>query len=378
MSHIHVCLVSDQPIPNLTTALQFQPDKVILLTTKEMERKATWLRDVLNEKGFQTEQRLLSAYEINDVMQKCEDLLDQLASASVTLNITGGTKIGTLGSFQVFYTRDKPIYYVNTRDNKIMQLFPEDKQSGIPIRVTIPIKDYLSVYGFKMKGYLKDDSLIYKRKKATDYLAYIAVNAENVLGDINFRLQGYEDFAYPYEINIKPDEKTRRLCAFLEEAGLVNLKGNTTIDIPDVGTARYLAGMWFEEYVYMTAKSLAIDEIKLNVKGAWDIAGKHVPRNEFDVLLSKGNRLFYISCKTANPERKMDDSGESVAKEYLYELDSISDKALGIFGKGMLASAREIRNDYVRKRAELLQIQLVHGRGINTLKEAIRQWISSP
>ena len=28
---IHVCLVSDQPIPNLTTVLQFKPDKVVLL-----------------------------------------------------------------------------------------------------------------------------------------------------------------------------------------------------------------------------------------------------------------------------------------------------------------------------------------------------------
>ncbi len=44
MRHIHVCLVSGQPIPNLTTVFQFRPDHVILLKTKEMEERTKILR----------------------------------------------------------------------------------------------------------------------------------------------------------------------------------------------------------------------------------------------------------------------------------------------------------------------------------------------
>jgi hypothetical protein len=36
MSHVHVCLVSDQAITNLTTSLQLRPDIVVLLTIEEM------------------------------------------------------------------------------------------------------------------------------------------------------------------------------------------------------------------------------------------------------------------------------------------------------------------------------------------------------
>ncbi|NWF75673.1 MAG: DUF1887 family protein [Nitrospirae bacterium] len=376
MKNIHVCLVSDQPIPNLTTAIQFNPDKIILLTTLEMKQKAKRLEGVLNSKGYDVMQNSISAYEINKVIDECEKILDRFKDSEISLNITGGTKIGTLGTFKAFNTRNKPIFYVNTFDNEILQLFPEDKQSKIPIEVKISIKDYLAVYGFKMQKYVKDDSNIYKRKKLTEYLAHLSVHAENIIGKINYELHGYENFDYPFKLSLDPSENTYKLFDFLNEANLAKLINKRTIEITDYETARYLAGIWFEEYVYMTAKSIQPDETKLNVEGAWDISGKYIPKNEFDILISKGNRLFYISCKTANPERKVDDSEEGIAKEYLYELDSISDTALGLFGKGMLASARGIKNDYVRKRAELLKIELVDGKRIINLKEALRQWIS--
>ncbi|MGQ9571270.1 MAG: Card1-like endonuclease domain-containing protein [Thermodesulfovibrionales bacterium] len=378
MSHVHVCLVSDQPIPNLTSVLHFKPDMVILLTTPEMKQKAKRLEEVLHNKGFNTKQISISAYEINNVIDECEKLLDQFEDSEVSLNITGGTKIGTLGTFRVFYKRDKPIYYVNTHDNEILQIFPEDKQLNTTITVKIPIKDYLAVYGFKVQKYVKEKEInsIYKRKKSTVYLAYLAVHAEHIIGEINYKLQGLDQFAYPYEMSLKSNENTYKLCSLLKEANLIKLKGKTTLEIPDSETARYLSGIWFEEYVYTIAKCLDLDEIKLNVEGIWDISGKHIPRNEFDILLSKGNRLFFISCKTANPERRINNFEEGIAKEYLYELDSISDAALGLFGKRMLASAREIKNDYVRKRAELLKIDLIDGKKIINLKEALRQWIT--
>ncbi len=377
MSQIHVCLVSDQPIPNLTSVLQFRPSKVILLTTSEMNQKAKRLEGVLQNKGFNVEKIQISAYEINNVVEECEALLDRYKDREVLLNITGGTKIGTLGTFQVFYTRGRPILYVNTRDNEILQLFPEDEQSKTPITVKIPIKDYLAVYGFRIHEYIRDDSYIYRRKKITEYLAHLAVHNEQIIGKINYELQGYANFEYPYVLSLDSNESTyKRLFDLLNELDLVRLINKRRVEIPDPDIARYLAGIWFEEYVYMIAKTLDLDEVKLNVEGRWDISGKHVPRNEFDILMSKGNRLFYISCKTANPERKIDDPEESIAKEYLYELDSISDTALGLFGKRMLASAREIKNDYVRKRAELLNIDLVDGRRIINLKESMKQWIS--
>lgn len=138
----------------------------------------------------------------------------------------------------------------------------------------------------------------------------------------------------------------------------------------------YLKGFWFEEYVYMTAKALNPDEIKLNVRGKWVTTGQHSPKNEFDVMLSKGNRLFYISCKTANPDRKKEDDTEGVGKDFLYELVSLSDRALGLFGKRMLASTRRVNDPAVRERANILNVNLIDGKNIATLKENLKQWLN--
>ena len=127
----------------------------------------------------------------------------------------------------------------------------------------------------------------------------------------------------------------------------------------------------------MVAKSMAADEVMLNVKGEWDIIGTHTPKNEFDVVIAKGNRLYYVSCKTANPDRIIDDTEESVTKEFLYELLALGDRAFGIFGKKMLASARPISNNYVRKRASLMKIALIDGKSIVSLKENMKQWLNS-
>ena len=41
----HVCLVSDQLIPNVLPVMREKPERVILLTTEKMQNKAALLRD---------------------------------------------------------------------------------------------------------------------------------------------------------------------------------------------------------------------------------------------------------------------------------------------------------------------------------------------
>ena len=373
MSRVHVCLVSDQPIPNLTTSLQFKPDTVVLLTTKEMKEKSKQIDRVLTDKGLEVSTVMMEAYDINNVITVSENLLDEYKNDEVSLNITGGTKIETLGTFQAFYTAGKTIFYVDTRGNKILKLFPESEQTEYPIDVTIPIKDYLAAYGFTIHSYVKDDHYIYKRKELTNYLAHITGHKNNIIGELNYRLHEFnENSSLPVTANIPKHEK---LDSLLEDLDSVVIKSKDKITIGTYDDLRYLKGIWFEEYIYMLAKAVGADEVKLNVEGKWITKGSHPPKNEFDILLAKGTRLFYISCKTANPERKREGENEGIGREYLYELDSIGDRALGLFGKRMLASARSIEDPYIRERAKILSIDLVDGKNVLTLKEKLRQWL---
>ena len=374
MSHIHVCLVSDQPIPNLTTILQFEPDKVILLATKDRSAESNRLEKVIRQKGVDVKTKEIKPYDMNNVISVCENLIKDYKNDEVTLNITGGTKIGTIGTYQVFYTCGKPIFYVNTQDDEIIKISPNEEK--IPINVNMSIRDYLAAYGFNITNYVKEDRHINDRRHITEAIVQLAIKRPELIGEINRELKDIDKAVYPKKISLRNDRDMDLLCKKLVDYGLVERSRQTTIEIPDEDAAKYLRGFWFEEYLYMTAKSLNVNEVKLNVEGQWDASGKKPPRNEFDVLIVKRNRLFYISCKTANPDRYVDGTDESIGKDYLYELDALGDRALGLFGKKMLASARPVTNDYVKKRAEVMKIRLVDGRNIATMKDNLREWLT--
>jgi len=374
MSHIHVCLVSDQPIPNLTTILQFEPDKVILLATKDRSAESNRLEKVIRQKGVDVKTKEIKPYDMNNVISVCENLIKDYKNDEVTLNITGGTKIGTIGTYQVFYTCGKPIFYVNTQDDEIIKISPNEEK--IPINVNMSIRDYLAAYGFNITNYVKEDRHINDRRHITEAIVQLAIKRPELIGEINRELKDIDKAVYPKKISLRNDRDMDLLCKKLVDYGLVERSRQTTIEIPDEDAAKYLRGFWFEEYLYMTAKSLNVNEVKLNVEGQWDASGKKSPRNEFDVLIAKRNRLFYISCKTANPDRYVDGTDESIGKDYLYELDALGDRALGLFGKKMLASARPVTNDYVKKRAEVMKIRLVDGRNIATMKDNLREWLT--
>jgi hypothetical protein len=347
---------------------QFSPDTVILLTTKEMAEKSSFLKKVI-EKETKVQEETIEAYDINNVIEVSERIIQKCTNCIVSLNITGGTKIGTLGTFQAFYTAGNPIYYVDTKNNRILQLFPEEESREIPIEISISIEDYLSVYGFKIEDYVKDDGYIFQREELTEFLAQ---NIEIVKG-LNYQLHPYnEKCTLPVKIPLTSHMRNRRFKTLLKHLSSTEVKNNDFL-INDYEALKYLKGIWLEEYVYMQAKALNPDDIKLNVVGKWLTKSKHKPQNEFDVLISKGNRLFYISCKTANPNRL--EKEEAIGREFLYELDSIGDTALGLFGKRMLASVRPVRDQYVRSRARILKIDIVDGKNILTLRENLRQWL---
>ncbi len=375
MSHIHVCLVSEQPIPNLTTIFQFKPDLIILLETKEMKEKTRLLKDVIEHKGIKVKIETIEAYNIKNVIDVSELILKSYKDCDITLNITGGTKIGTLGTFQAFYTAGKKIIYVDTKNNRILKLFPEEQQQEVEITVKISINDYLKAYGFMVESYVKDDNYIFKRKNLTKFLAQ---NIDLVKQLNNNLHTSNERSNLPVTISFSANRKFESL---INELGNVRFDDKKLI-INDYASLRYLKGIWLEEYVYMQTKALNPDEIKLNVTGRWITSSKHKPRNEFDVLFSKGNRLFYISCKTSNPNRipdaeKSTNEVEGVGRDYLYELDSIGDTAFGLFGQRMIASARKIEDPYIKERARILRIEMIDGRNIITLKEKVKQWLQS-
>jgi hypothetical protein len=82
--------------------------------------------------------------------------------------------------------------------------------------------------------------------------------------------------------------------------------------------------------------------------------------------------LHLLSCKAANPSRKTATGTKAV--EALNEIDTLSDRAGGLFGRPLLVSARRLA-DSDRERAKKMQIGLIDGSDVLALKENIRRWL---
>ena len=101
----HVCIVSDQPIPNYVPILdtQFRPKEVFLLTTPKMQTKAEILKRTI-EKRCQIQPEIINidnAYNMEELKKKILVLLGQIGGQTkdVALNVTGGTKLMAIAAF---------------------------------------------------------------------------------------------------------------------------------------------------------------------------------------------------------------------------------------------------------------------------------------
>lgn len=120
------------------------------------------------------------------------------------------------------------------------------------------------------------------------------------------------------------------------------------------------AGSILELYTYVTAKSLNYyDDVMVGVPINWEgnlQKGKFCAdtTNEMDLILTKGVKPVFISCKNGFFE-----------KEALYELDVVATRFGGKYVKKVLAAAMPPENSpkyaYLQQRAKEMNIELIDG-----------------
>jgi hypothetical protein len=369
MKHLHICLVSDQPMPNATSALQLQPDHVELLYTKDKIEQGLRLEEFLKSRGMTVHGTEILPFDMQAVMASCSKLLNKYPDCRISINITGGTKLAALAAFQVFFEAGKELYYVDTYNHKLICLAPEKREETIGI--AMPILDYLDIHGFRPESHTSDLGPVMQRQPVTEFLAELAMRKPKLIGILNgsFGVNcDVQELQYPYHLQLQQTKEFNGLATLLAKQGVVR-QTSSGIMLPNKEIAQYLRGFWFEEYVYLTAAAIPGVEVKLNVIGRWETRRKEEPKNEFDVMVGADNRVLYLSCKTSNVDRG------GAGREYLYELDSLGDNALGLFGKKILASARPIRDSYIHARAASMGIEIIDGEKIRELPQRIKKWL---
>ena len=290
---IHVCLISEQPIPNLIPLLLEKPGRAIFLVSPEMTAQAERLKKVLQPRGISVDIRNIpSAYDFKTVEQACRDIAQTEAiSGNLVLNVTGGTKIAALAAFQFFYFNNYRIIYLDTFNNQLLQLAPENSATPL-LDNLIKARDYLITYG--MTPLFWNDAREERNLPDLRELARLLVQNEPLLSRLNAAIDRHgKKPSYANLTLTELGEKAEDLAVCLEKCGVATQTQSGVVNISSEEKIFFCQGGWLEEYVYWTVKSLGIKDLDLamNVKVQWDGKGKKPTKEEAEFVL---HTVIYI------------------------------------------------------------------------------------
>jgi len=223
------------------------------------------------------------------------------------VNITGGTKLMSIGVHAFFSQFDSEMFYINISKHTYRCVFPVVKEKKLKYK--LGLVEYLTGYGLSVDETIDINTLVRAPALTRSFLKTF----------LNF-----SELDRTMMSALQANNKKKKLRLDSAEAAILQKRWGF---IPEQANElqkqeiRYLTGEWFEEYVYNWMKSylrLADSQIGKGVKiwrGSVD--------NEFDVLFYHNHVLSVIECKTALWDSR---AGRNFLGDSLYKLDSLQKK----------------------------------------------------
>jgi len=366
----HVCLVSEQAIPNITPALDtvHRPACVVLVVSDEnMARRAAWLGRVFDRHGLAHEiVRLTAAEDFAAMDRDFRNIANRHPGAA--LNATGGKKTMTLAAFRAFADVGRPVFYVE-RDNRLRWLEPALPDAA-PLATVLSLPDLLAAHG---------QQVIESRTRADPRIASLAMA---LLDDADGRrARALTELAFVGEGEVKEAQLKSRAPLQPQHRDMLELlkaKGFARRQVGNwvcaKGDVPLVTGGWLEQHTWQVVDKLApqigISDACHGLKIAASDQGEL--RNEIDVAFVRENRLHLIECKALKPAGK----NQSLA-DFIYTLESVR-KSGGLAARAALLAWGSTPGHADTARAGDNRIRIFAGPTLNNLELALRTWATQP
>jgi len=339
MKTILVSLVSDQTIPNILAIHHVNPDELLFISTKDMEEKekekailATLDRLGLHYQGDRSSSIIIQEDSILDCHQKLDQWIQGKENAEFVVNLTGGTKIMSIAAYDYFINDyNSKMLYIPIRKNHY--IIPSPKKSPkkpVELALRLNVIEYVTAYGLKVTN---ENMLQINHDAATarkDLSAWLANNygaVKETLGWLCSHLRSRRgekriDFMCEYS---GMNDKARELFAKFD----FMLDGSKVSKRLARSEVLYLTGGWLEEFCFnelLIYRWSGIDDIVLGI----ELQNQKGNKNEFDVMFTRDNALYYVECKSLNQQ-------EDKKVEVLYKIGALQ-KEFGLGVKSFLVS----------------------------------------
>ena len=369
--HVQIMLVSEQAAANLTAALDetMGVTHAVLLVTAKMQVRANALERVLKETGRTVSVvTLKNEKDFDDIQNTVIDLADEHDGKSVSVNLTGGTKLMALAVQNTILLqpeRQWRPFYVDIDTDTIIWLEP--KADAQALTHTPRLAHYLNSYGFAVEK-RPVPPLVRQRENFLDDLVHNVSSLEKPIGQLNWCIQEAAKDAVKIDLDnrLADDPNLNVLLDKLETAGLIRRTSNG-IQFTSHDAKRFCHGGWLEAHVYRVVEQLSgpigIRDKALNP----EVTAFNGTKNELDVVFLLANRLHVVECKTSRLDQ------DTKANDVLFKLAENCRRVGGIGTRGMLATYRQLR-PAEKQLANALGIECVAGAELKRLPEKLKNW----
>ncbi|BCX81442.1 hypothetical protein MIT9_P1020 [Methylomarinovum caldicuralii] len=374
----HVCLVSDQAVPNITPVLDpdTRPAAVTLVVAPEMERQARWLKKVLREAcGVPVERwPVADAWDAEHLLGRFMELLE--AHDDLILNATCGTRPMSIAAFEAFRAYERPVFYVHPFTDELFWLHPHDRPRH-QLADRIKLRHFLLACGAEIKA-SADIRIPPAYRELTAYLVLRVEDFAGALRVLNWYAASARETleSEPIRSEYLHRPEFLELLNRFQAVDALRIRHGRLV-FPDENARFFVNGGWLEEHVFSQVQQLRrrlplIQDLARNLLIARDTGHGEV-ENELDVVFLANNHLYLIECKTRHfhPE-EADENGPGA--EAIYKLDTLKEVLGGLHGRGILVSYLPLAEPD-RRRAADLGIRVCEGRQIQDLPHIFREWI---
>ena len=384
-TNVHLVIVTGQAQANLIAILQLKPDVIVLAISDDMEKNASGFIDLL--KSTIPNIPIQSFSHIPDVgvatiEAKAKEIAEQLQykfpQGMITYHATGGNKLMMLGFCEIFSTANNEVIYTHTAHGHIEFIYPRHKPV-ITIEPVLDMKTYLRSLGEQYKPNSNNDweTIARNRKNLTFWLGNKANQLGGFFKTLNaIAMSALADFDKGC-IQSNQRLTLKKIPALWLEAlkklanqGICewNKTDTNSLIFNNAACARYLGGIWLEEYVWLIASELNISEVTANVEFTELASANGTVLNEIDCIAVHNNHLLIIECKTVAFKEKATKNSD-----ILYKLNTLGSRAGGLYGDKWLVSASPL-DKYTQSRAETYKIKTIAAEQLKNLKTELENW----
>lgn len=381
MTTTHICLLSEQPIPNLAPLLtgHIKADTVLFVVSPQQRNALEHMKTVLGPRGIRVE--FLDIAEAMDYPSLLAALESTLAGRKATgeqilINATGGTKPMSIAAHMAGFNADIPVFYVE--NDRVRWLNdPGGERQAFDIEERLNLGEHLAAYGFRLESRKATPVPVDQFKLFQEILAIPSFFAQiKTLNYIAWQAAESGTLVASLSAEQNNNQGLQALLDKIRDTGLIALRGNE-VHFASPNSRDLCNGLWLEEFCYREAEKLKgelggkLQDLgrSLAIRGRG--RGRELVDNELDIAVLYDNRFYLVECKT----RHFNSKGDPEVEEALYKLATLRRNVGGLYGKGLLVSAYPLADKH-KRRAAALDIAVCDGaNGVAGIRSHLRNWL---